>query len=244
MQSMNSHKIIFASAIVLIAAPSLTRAAEPSRQISIRFIVLTDSDGTNAAASTKQIDEQLAVLRNDAARHGINIAAGRTQFVADSALRKVSASEVTTFATRAVNDARPDEIVVYVTSLTVPDKAPATKYLLLPRDGATTGEKNDSQIPRGARNDSVVARSDSGVGQTDSEGLRDNSAAKTDRVAVPAIVIDAKEFGGQGCGPTRSAPCRAMTLAMADAITASVSTGSTHDAATQLKVDVSTRSEE
>lgn len=238
-----THRIFRQITLALIALPDpsvlsqFAFADEPpvAERVAIRFVVLTDSHGSNAAASTKQIEQQVAVLRNDAARFGINVSVGGTQFVADSALRKVSPNEVTAFAARAVNDVRPNEIVVYVTGLTAPDKAPATKYLLLPRDGATTGERNDSQIPRGARNDSVVVRNDSGVGHTDSEALRDNSAAKADGVAMPVIVIDAKQFGGQGCGPTRAAPCRVLTLALADALSTSAQTESIRRSASEIR---------
>lgn len=250
MRSIHSHKINFAWAFVLaVALPQSVRASEPAPQIAVRFLVLAESDGTNAAASTKQIQEQVAVLRNDAARHGIHVAVGPTQFVEDSALRKLPVAEAARLAAHRPASAKPEEIVIYVTGLAAPNAtAAAGKYVLLSpdaartgapsprplptgegailRDGATTGEMNKSEIPREARNDTDEAHNDNAAAQND------HSATSAQ---LPAIVIDAKEFGGQGCGSTRAAPCRILTLALAEALSTSAEAESVRLSAREMK---------
>ncbi len=109
-------------------------AAEPEgkARVYLRIVVFSETDGSNAAASHKQIEQQVMQLRADGARHGIEFEFRATTFVADSQKRHVTADSLA----RAGSElslgfpGSKDAIVLYITGMTAGADSKGRPYLV------------------------------------------------------------------------------------------------------------------
>ena len=220
------HKRLFAGFVLLVVSPSATAQSEFPK-VPLRVVVLTESNGVNAAADHKRIEQQVMLLCNDAARHGLDFVFLGTTFEADSQRRHANPASIISGdkAARAAFPARPDAIVIYVTGLEPPaTTADRTRFLVIPPkpDSGDPGAKRGSEDKAEKENDASVPPLLSG-GQGGESAIH------------PVIVIERTEFGGEGCGPGRDRPCRALSLALAEALAVHASDEAIRSAATEMK---------
>ncbi len=94
-------------------------ATRPQVAIPLKFVIVTDDNGTNPAATEADVSRQFEMMQNDAAPFGIRFVNATAVFLPDTALRHVDPASIVrgNHGPAGAFPTDPDVVVVYVTTI-------------------------------------------------------------------------------------------------------------------------------